>query len=427
MANAKWPDRFVYVCGAGGAATVNVSPLLHSGRNCAVGVVIMSAVSNEENPTPTDYKESIYPTERLKGFCAKVLRLDPDTRIKVIPGHSDSFRPWAQVLHTAAEMARELDAEIVFNATGGRKPATIGALLGYRPTDPLAPKMTMISVGLSPFQARVIEIGSDGQIHETLLPIEDRLRIGTYLRQYGVSETAPEKRLVFEDFLLKSRAAAEMLAASAAMAGGRKSIVQLYNVLNREQKAAEVYWKFRPYSTSPPKVFLPAIAQVPGTRLNPGDTVSIETELAHGFLTGKWLEGLIFYKAREVFGGKNDVKIAAGLELGMPKKPKQRKPAITEFDLAILAEDRLDFVEAKAISGKMGKGKLHGAIDKLAKYRDQLSGPSGMAWLITPLLQTGELKDLDAFKHAENVGVKLLCGDAAVQKFGEELAESHRI
>lgn len=426
MSAANWPDRFVYVCGAGNAATVNVSPLLHSGKRGAVGVVIMSAVSNEKHPTPSDFREAIQPTRRLASFCENVLRLDPATRINVVRGNPDSFRDWKNVLNGASDLARSLDAEIVFNVTGGRKPATMGALLGYRPTDPDAPKLTLVSIGLSPFQARIIEVGRGGDIEETFLPVVDRLSIGSYLRQYDVVETAPEKRLIFEDFLYDASATAKAFGALAAPGEAAALFAELHGRFARKSNRARVDREFRSYTSSPPAQLLHAIAKLPGVSVHPDHSVDVDTELAHDFLTGKWLEGLIFLEARNIFAGRNDVIIAAGLELGVGA-PKNRKPAVTEFDLLIRAEDRLDLVEAKAISSETGKAGLHGAIDKLAKYRDRLSGPSGMAWLITPMLDIGELNALDATRHAQNEGVKILHGADAVRQFGRELARSHGI
>ncbi|WP_298572025.1 hypothetical protein [uncultured Aliiroseovarius sp.] len=423
--NTTWPERFVYVCGAGGAATVNISPLLHSGRNRVQGVVIMSAVSNERQPTPTDFSQSIKPTKRLKEFCTQVLNLD-GSLIKVITKNSDSLRDWQDVLDEASNLAEELDAEIVFNVTGGRKPATLGALLGYRPLNPQSPRLSLISIGHAPFQARLIRITKDGDIQENLLPIEDRLRIGSYLHSYGVTELAPESRLVFESFLVDSIPATKAIGQIAYSENGGKKFSVLYQSLIRSDKAAREGREFRPYSVTLPRPFLKPASRLSGVEIQSDDYVKVETEIAHDFLLGKWLEASIFNKAIEVFEGYNDVEIAAGLRLGMMSNRKS-KPDVTEFDLAILAEERLDLVEAKATFGKAGRTKLHGSIDKLAKYRNQLSGQSGKAWLIAPLLSFEDLAAIDAIDHANNEGVRLIWGANAVKKFGNELMASYGI
>ncbi len=75
----------------------------------------------------------------------------------------------------------------------------------------------------------------------------------------------------------------------------------------------------------------------------------------------------------------------------MKQKSYRRDSDISDFDLVIFADERLDLIEAKAISTPMG---LHVAIDKLSKLQSQLSGQSGRAWLVAPLLNREALNSI---------------------------------
>ena len=197
---AQWPERFVYVCTAGGAATVNLSPMIHAGSSRIVGLVVLRAIADHKSPTTSERAQAIIPASRLMNFARNVLDLSQND-IVLITRHPDLLSDWTNVLATAAELARAKNAEVVFNITGGRKPASLGALLGYSPASD-GPRMSLISVGLSPFVVRLVQWTDTRTLSESPLPVLGRLGLSDYIASYGLVETAKTKRIDLQHWML---------------------------------------------------------------------------------------------------------------------------------------------------------------------------------------------------------------------------------
>ena len=423
--HADWPDRFVYVCATGYGATVNVSPMLHAGSDRIVGLVVLEAVANRENPTTSEQVNAIQPSNRLQDYARNVLGLSQED-IHVDQRHPDFLTVWKDALVKAADMARARDAEVVLNITGGRKTATVGGILGY-PRAPGIPKMWMISVGVEPFAVRLVEITDNGDLRERLLPAEDRLDLPTYLESYGVREVNTKARRRYQGWMRQQRGAVEVIRGMLADRSAKRLFRPLYSELYRQSEgSAEV--------SLDPKIAdiaRPLVQSLEGCQLN-GGTLRVETEEAFRFLNGAWLEAALLIAVEDAAGGKSGVEIASNVELaglfdrgavmkqGVPTKAASQ----TDLDLVILGNDRLDVVQAKA---NVNVSRLHDGLDKLSKYRNQLAGQGGRAWLVAPLIDDAQLKKSNHRAHAVHEGVKLVSGPQAIDRFIASIVHDFRL
>ena len=411
----RWPDRFVYLCTAGGGVQVNTAPMLHAGLERVVGVVVMIPVADAAQPTSAELAQAILPAERIEAYATRVLRVDPDYFRRVY-GNPDLIGPWQNGMTEAASLARELNAEIVFNVTGGRTQAKLGALLGI---DGDTPEVLLITVGAEDFIVRGTRIRPGQNLVETPLTVLERLQLRHYLESYGFREANPARRMAGEQ-----RIAARHNLVKSIMALRPSARRSIFSHINRQFSIRHL--------TAPCQISFfpnlhPAVAQIAAAlddcAFQDGN-LTVQTEDGLKFLTGGWLEAAIFLDVSKALAGVPDSTVAANLELTDHRSPESdSKKVDTEFDVVVLTNDKLQLIEAKASLDNNG---LHRAIDKLGKYRTQLSGPAGKAWIVAPFHGRADLERAEILAHAEREGVKLLYGSDALAQLTAALTPLQR-
>lgn len=413
-----WPGRFVYVCSATGGAVVNRAPMLHAGSGRVAGLVIMRATST---PAPADWEPSdrsqaALPAERLVAYGRGALGLRT-ADVKVVPGHPDRFTDWTDVLNIAASMAMERDAEIVFNITGGRVACKLGAFMGFNPAEP-TPALHVVSVRSRPFGVDLVSIDENGVMRQSPLPVEERLSLADHLASYDLKEAEHGARMTRQDRL---RAAAQISDRVLARVAENKD-PRSFNVI-----FAELYKKL---GDRAPVEFelseaadrtLRALELDVGVRdlaFLPDRKLMVSSQFALQFIRGGWLEAAIYARIQAVLRGRNDTEVVAGLVLEYLSGEPGRHRAIAEIDLAIFAEERPLLIEAKAV---IGVKSMNLAVDRIAQMRQRLGGVAADAWIVAPLLDEARLKSIDALRNAEEMGIRILSGPAAVDTLETEV------
>jgi len=409
----RWPDRFVYLCTAGAGAQVNIAPMLHAGADRVVAVVIMVPVADPANPTAEEKAQAIIPADRIFSYATRVLNL-ATARVRRISGHPDLLSAdWARSSRVATDLARELNAEVVFNVSSGRKQATLGALLEMmrRPE----PKVTLLTVGSSEFVVRGITLGADGKIAESVLPVEATQQLGPYLTSYGFREIGCERRTRHQEWI-----EAQHNLVGAIRSLGYRTQQKVFGHFNRTVSTKRLNAPCEiPISTEIEGHMADIATMIDGCSVAHGQ-LRVESEDGLKFLTGGWFEAEVYTAVREVLLPTGAI-LAANVELTAAKRKRDGfDPAEVEFDVVVLGNDRLDLIEAKSTMDPKG---LHGVIDKLAKYRTQLSGPAGVVWLVAPFHNQASLERLGLIEHAKHEGVRFFYGADAVAQMVAQLKE----
>jgi hypothetical protein len=410
-AEAEWPDRFVYVCKATQAAIVNVAPLLHAGLDRVVGMVVLCGARAREDKDPDLRREAIDPAARLARWAADRIGLD-EGHIVVHAGDPDSVLPWAEGMRKAASMAQSLSAEVVFNLNGGRTGMTFGAQM-FWPDD--APPRYTFHVSGRPLRAWLIEPQRDG-LRERRLPAAGHLTIADYLGIYGVTEFSLASREEIEGAFLKRAGMAAHLheravesplhfgAWNRSFARAQAPFPCTVRLSNDEQRAVRAYLDNR---------------EVEGLKQR-GAECTVD-EPAAKFLSGGWLEGLIYNRALDEFGNDREVSIGSNLRLRFAGS----RSDFGEIDVAFMRGDQLHLIEAKAVRDAKSQGgqvRLRDSLARLAYMKRQLLGQQGRAWLVAPLLDHAQIRSGDYARAASEAGVRLLFGRDAVDTLFRELA-----
>lgn len=410
---AQWPERFVYVCTAGGGANVNVAPMLHAGAGRVAGLVVLVPVTDPERPTPGDDAHAILPAKRLEAYAQRVLGL-PAERIRQLHGHPDLLADWAGALREAASLARALDAEIVFNLSGGRKPATLGAMLGQSGAGGVP--VSLITVGASSFVVRLVRVTGDGTLDERPLPTAARASLDDYLASYGYREINRDARLAWTAWM-QSQDAAVRAIRKATWPQRQTAFRAIYRELTKADRTPVPFEITLAEDAC--SALAPIVGALEGATLTE-DRLVIARDGARRFLAGQWLEALILHDVQARFSDRDDVQIFSNVEIADGGEAgRNTAVAQTEFDLVIMGDDRLDLLQAKAGTDIRG---LHDAITKLGAYRTRLSGPGGAAWLVTPLVTRKALEEKELIAHARSEGVRIHNNDGAVSRLVSDLA-----
>lgn len=423
-----WPERFIYVCNAGGAMIVNLAPLLHAGKEHVAGVMILQGLSNPKSPTGSDQTHSLWPSGRLNRYATKVVGL-PEERIRCFSGNGDLLSDWSSILNEAQAWAEELGiADVVYNVSGGRKPCTLGALLGMRQSA-ASVRVSLISVGQEPFDVRLIRLnGNEGAISENVLPVEARLSLDDYLTTYDFPERDKGDRLLRQSQALdasrfgqgilnwvdgpeREHAKWAISALHFAMGGDRGRgpkppfDLKLSNIDDSKVR--------KNLSRALDKIGEIGFAGVRDVELlRDGETVAglrVMSAAAQALLGGTWLEAAMYARLRDKIKHRLDVELAAGVNL-----PAADDVDTGELDLVALHNDRLQIVEIKAWTVIKG---LHGELAKLANRKMMLAGQRGPAWLVAPLLDRRQVSAARLDDAASKLTVELHYGRGAVDRF----------
>ena len=424
-----WPDKFIYVVTVGAAAATNLGPLRSAGFARVAGMMILCAAENHENPSADDKRNAIDPTSRLR-YYAHTIGI-PKEMIRVVKGHPDSFGDWMGALNEAGDWAGKLKIDVVFNMTGGRKSSAFGALLGYRTAEGRV-SPTLISVDLFSPNARLLQLEEGGGFLEVALPVERGIDLNTYLASYGFTE---RDRLKREEKVKRMLALGEL---SISLFNGAtfKGFANLYKAFGDRSVSKQAVNALRSGGVAiirnldnhAVELLLRANAKnkLPGfdlgNRVDDETEAKISDEFALRFLTGGWLETYILHQLEKIRNLLGPIEIVASMDIGIAGRPRVGSRSLTEFDVLIYGNDRLDLVEIKSVVSP--NGLKHEAIDKLAQYKNQLTGQGGRAWLVAPLVDLAPNDPSDMIAHAKSVGIELLMGKEAVKNLVDSVVKS---
>ncbi|MBV1868623.1 MAG: DUF1887 family protein [Marinosulfonomonas sp.] len=415
---ANWPNKFIYVCSAGGAAFVNWAPMMQAGKDSVAAVVVLCAVSNVETPTQADLTHALAPAERLRDYAVNALGLNEDN-FEIIYGHPDRFGDWQDVLNKVYDKAKAMDCDIVFNVTGGRTPCKIGPILGFE-NPPAPPTLRMLFVGMAPIRMDIVEFDEEQGIVQTPLRVEQRTRLKDYLASYGIREvTRPERERSQKAMRDVASVAEQVLATYQGLVTVRNRDDMRAAIRNIATRAANCsHFPAELKLSGDNANFLKKhgiFKSLPGLKLSRSNLAIVQNKFAAEFISGKWLEAVIFSRLAKELKGKNDVEFGGGVKITLDNAETNE---ITDLDFLMLSDEKLDIVEAKAVTVTK---RFREGIVRLAEYRNLLSGQAGQAWLVTPFLNRSDLEKDDMIGHAQRAGIEILFGENAVEELVDKI------
>lgn len=419
----SWPDRFVYVCTATKGGIVNIAPMLNAGPARVVGLLVLRAVNDLEKLTETEKSNAILPGERLMEYAKSHLDLEPEN-MGFIDGKPDSFTDWTDVLPKASQMAAGLNAEIVFNITGGPKPVVLGTLLGAGASGQNAP-ITMISFGHNSVSKKAF-FDASGQLIEEFLPVDLNLGLSDYLKSVGLTEIGRAAREKKERRMTNERSSAEIIFQKI-LEMDREIVIPKFRSLI--SAVSGLKYRDKPLNVplfSETRVFFADVFDKLNNTKTIAKGIEIRSEYDLEFLQGKWLESKVFNMVSEILKGRNNFEIACGLDFGLlPSGATSKQVAtISDFDLVILGDDRVEVIESKAV---VDVKQIHAAIAKLNSHIRTLGGDAGRAWIVAPLLDKQQLDKNDMIASAQELGIKLLFGRNSLDELEREIRKSRRL
>ncbi|MDO8945011.1 MAG: DUF1887 family CARF protein, partial [Desulfobacterales bacterium] len=251
-----------------------------------------------------------------------------------------------------------------------------------------------------------------------------------YLNSYGYEEGQPEARKQRNEMMLKAARFGEKLLEAIGDGRTRGALADLYYLVQQAERGSKgrrktVAFPLRLEVSSALGQLLTrldAVESFPGLTIESqeagGSVVTIPDLFSLGSLGGTWLEAVVYKRLSKAFRGVRNVQVVAGLDVRL----EGRKRSLTDFDILIFGNDRLDLVEVKAVIGLDGLKQEQ--VTKLADYKRRLSGPAGRAWLVAPLVEYGHDDHRDLSRNAEQVAVTLLTGPSAVNRLVQLVVES---
>ena len=143
-------------------------------------------------------------------------------------------------------------------------------------------------------------------------------------------------------------------------------------------------------------------------------TPNVNTEQARRFVGGVWLEAVVFGLVCDVFERTPGAEVVAGAKLaveGTPPPSSNVLPDDKEVDVAVVVDDQLHVIEAKAVTRTHGE-RFGDQINKVANLRQELGSQLMRAFLVAPLLVKSDLENKRAsfIKRADKQGVRLYFG-----------------
>lgn len=410
---ADFPNRFVYVCTATRAQTVNTTPLMQAPRGALAGLVIVQALSDPTTGGASTQEQSHSNPKELQ-VLGRRLGLK-ESQIRVIKGNASRFDGFGEVLARAGEMARAANAEILFNITGGPVPAKFGPFLSYRPA-PGAPALHLVYVSHAPFVAYLVSLAAERGIRQFPLPVAERQPFAGYLATWGISEADPDARLADAR---RHREAAKAAGRFLALAPESEKFRSLEVAFVRATGLRKLSYPFREPNGDAARSLLDhgLLNGVDGLRVE-GDTVVADGAFALEYLSGKWLETLLFTRLERRFAGRNDVDVLCGVRFQLAEGGSGKRD-LGDIDIAVYAGGQLFAAEVKA--GRTTKG-IFVALKQLADIRQHLLGNGGGTWLVAPRMRPDWATVANAVRAGEKTGTRVLAGPRAVDEAVNEIA-----
>lgn len=422
-----WPERIYYVCNSGSGIVVNATPLVQAGTDRIAGMRVLCGVRDPKKVTPPEQHQSIAPAERLEAFAREIGIRAIDDRMHADP---DLYAAWIGSLNASAARAKELNATLVYNVTGGPRTAPLAALLGT--TNMSRSSIVAIAVSFSDRTCRQLVFDDDGVLTaEHQLPSYARIGFDRLIPLYGYREQDPGSRRDHEEFICKHREVAERVLKET-KSGGKAAVAALHWSMHFDSGGRPRIKPFapfrvdfdeiakRPYAREPLKRVGPLTRVIEAFQCLDGleivrargrkiERIYVKTEQACRFAGGVWLEAVVFGLVRDVFEDILGAEVVANATLavaGTPPRSSNVLPDDREIDVAVVVDDQLHVIEVKAVNNSRGFGKQ---INKVAILRQELGSQVMRAFLVAPLLVKSDLENSSAsfIKRAVKQGVRL--------------------
>ena len=448
---AEWPERIHYVCNSGSGIVVNASPPVQAGAKRVVGMTILCAVGKQSRPTPAEERESIGPKDRLTRFARERLGVEA----RPVFGPPDSHKAWTGLLDKEAARAAERNATLVYNLTGGPRALPLAVLLGA--SNAARAATCAISVSFADRTCKRLVFDDQGVlVDERPLPAHERIGFDDLLPLYGYQEQQPDQRRAGEEHLLQHSGVAErVLEASlgwwdiaakewvvkrkrAKRAKGQRqfgrSIVsklhKLVHELMREGEPPFMAHRSEIRNSRNSRAIVPVFESFEGlegldvVRNSEGlvENLEIRSEAAARFVGGVWLEAAILGRVRRAMSHVAGAEVVAGARIrvdGSKTRAASDPPDDSEIDVAIVVNEQLHVIEAKAV-GESSKIGYH--VARLVKIRQELGSQVMRCFLVAPLLGVNDLARGDFVTRAKKQGVDLLYGRSALNDLEREIA-----
>ena len=408
--DTNWPDKIFYVCNSGAGIVVNAAPLVQAGgAERIVGMRILCGVRDQKKPTDAERRESIRPAERLTKFASEQLGIKC---VDQFYGSPDSYVAWSDVLNESAERAKDLEATLIYNVTGGPRAVPLASILGA--SNEVRASIMMIAVSFGDRTCTRLVFGDHGALtDERALPAIGRIGFDGLVTLYGYREQDPDGRKTQEAFIKKHGCTARNVfdAIKGPVGVGKSAIAALHWSMWFDPDDNERGGHFRPFHVDCATLLrrsrrssrkellrvLHAFRDVEGLDIIPDangnvERIEIKSEAARRFCGGVWLEAVVYDLVCGVFkGSKKAHQIIVGATLavaGTPPRTRNVLPDDMELDVAIEIDDQLHVIEVKAVTTSRGFGEH---IAKLVKIRQELGSQVMSVYLVAPLLDQEDL------------------------------------
>ena len=152
------------------------------------------------------------------------------------------------------------------------------------------------------------------------------------------------------------------------------------------------------------------------------ENLEIRSEAAARFVGGVWLEAAILSRVHRAMSHVAGAEVVAGARIrvdGSKTREASDPPDDSEIDVAIVVNEQLHVIEAKAVGDSRKTGDH---IAKLVKIRQELGSQVMRCFLVAPLLSKSEIAHGDFIARAKKQGVDLLYGHSALNDLEREIA-----
>lgn len=421
----QWPERFIYVCNATQASIVNILPLVHAGIERVAEVFIFCGAPNIEHLDDRLKREAIDPALRLvKSIEELASKQSNPPKVHIRFGDDSKFFDWANQMGLICFDARQISLPVLYNLTGGRKPMSIGGIIGGK-SQPL-----LLNVAGSPL--RVEFLLEERQIEAKR---HAEVSLDSYLAAYNLIETDEDGRSRSEKYYVGNAAIIDAFAtrllsheiplisimmnvtrdlidAKGKLAGPKEYIFDTLNLADHVRAAFEEA--------------VSELAKLKGLQLTldeNGKTIgfTISNYNVARLIRGGWLEAAIFNRLKRIARARNDVSVFANVKLAF--KSVSTRLTAAEIDVALMIGSQLHLVEAKT-AGFVGKEAKKGNERSLAQtesIKRLLLGQFGTSIVVNPRESEKELDQQGNFtRRAREGGIHLLLGPSALDDLEKE-------
>lgn len=429
-----WPDRFVLVTAASRSPAVTQAPLRAVPGRIA-GLVILTGVSDKDNPSAADFENALYPAEMLKSLA----------KHQKIPFHeiiaeTHRFSPWTQAVSQALQWIED-GVDIVLNVKAGPKEVVLGAIMGARGKN--LPQMHLFSFLQNGGPALATSGASAFELHQ--LPQEGKPpELKDYIERHSMVwsnqrrcfdnmnwRSRPSQRRYVEDIMKRptkerSRLVEAINNLSLYHHRGDRTVFDKYDKWTDPSD----WFAFRSKSKETEeyrKLVLDLADRVDDTHVDfETQRIYLRRKSACDFLKGGWLELFVFDEVKRACKKHPDViSVTMSVELedhnplGVVAS-KYGPDTIGEIDVAILTWNRLITIECKSgTSG--GTPKSMRAMDTI---RNDMAGPGGSALFVGPMIEPGSEDSDRAVQSLMTRGLTPILGWTEVENIGATLVDA---